>query len=134
MLPLIWMLLALLARIAEKAQSETRLPETTTLAARKALMPLPFCPVPPLRAPMRSTRLPVTSVPYGAACQRWTRMPPLAQSETVLPAIVSPAASTDQMPASAAPEIVVRSTRPAARSSASPFLALPVSVQLSMAR
>ena len=57
-LPAIWMLLALLARIAEKAQSLTMLFETITLLARKTLMPLPFCPVPPLRAAMRLTRLP----------------------------------------------------------------------------
>ena len=49
----IWMLLALLARIAEKAQSLTTLFDTMTLLARKTLMPLPFCPVPPLRAAMR---------------------------------------------------------------------------------
>ena len=54
----IWMLLALLARIAEKALSLTMLFDTITLLARNTLMPLPFWPVPPLRARMRVTRLP----------------------------------------------------------------------------
>ena len=92
----IWMLLALLARIAEKAQSLTMLLETITLPARNTLMPLPFCPVPPLRA-LRCgvTRLPETIVPSSAGCQRCTRMPPLAQSETLLPVICSPSASTE---------------------------------------
>ena len=84
------MLLALLARIAEKAQSLTMLFDTITLLARKTLMPLPFWPVPPLRAAMRSTRLPDTMVPSSAGCQRCTRMPPLAQSETLLPVICRP--------------------------------------------
>ena len=47
MLPLIWMLLALLARIAEKAQSATCCRRPSRHVARKTLMPLPFWPVPP---------------------------------------------------------------------------------------
>ena len=89
------MLLALLARIAEKAQSLTLLLETITLLARNTLMPLPFCPVPPLRAWMRRMRLPETIVPSSAGCQRCTSMPPLAQSKTLLPVICSPSASTE---------------------------------------
>jgi hypothetical protein len=84
------MLLAWLARIAEKAQSETWLLVTITLPARKMLMPLPFCPVPPARAEIRVTRLPSISVPSSPTDQRCTRMPPLAQSRTTLRVIASP--------------------------------------------
>jgi hypothetical protein len=41
LLPRIWTSLALLARMAEKAQSAIELLAIITLSARKALMPLP---------------------------------------------------------------------------------------------
>ena len=88
------MLLAELARIAENAQSDTWLPVTITLPARKMLMPLPFWPVPPARAAIRITRLPSISVASSPILQRCTRMPPLAQSRTRLRVIDSDLLST----------------------------------------
>ncbi len=108
LLPVICTLLAELARTAVKAQSAMRLLATMTPWARKMLMPLPFCPVPPALAPMRATRLPVTMVPSSPSLQRWTRMPPLPQSSTVLSVIDSPVDSIARMPASSASRTVVR--------------------------
>ena len=53
-------------------------------------MPLPFSPVPPARAAIRSTRLPVTMVPSSPAVHRHTWMPALPQSVTVLSVIANP--------------------------------------------
>ena len=65
-----WSATAELDTVTISGLTEDMLPEMTTLPARKALMPLPFCPVPPDAAPMRSTRLPLTMVPSSAAFQR----------------------------------------------------------------
>ena len=59
----IWTFEAELARTAEKAQSAMRFDVTRTLPARKTLMALPFSPVPPSRAAMRSMRFMATIVP-----------------------------------------------------------------------
>ena len=60
---MIWMSEAALPRTAVKAQSVMRLPETSTLPARKTLTPLPFSPVPPPSARMRAMRLAETMLP-----------------------------------------------------------------------
>ena len=73
-----------------KAQSVMRLPETSTLPARKTLTPLPFSPVPPPSARMRTMRLAATMLPSSPASERHTWMPLLPQSATSLWAISSP--------------------------------------------
>ena len=75
-----------------------RLLLTITEPARNTLIPLPFCPLPPLFAAMRSMRLAVTMVPSSPISERQTRMPLSPQSRTWLCAISSPAASSLKRP------------------------------------
>ncbi len=96
---MIWMSEAALPRTALKAQSVMRLPETSTLPARKTLTPLPFSPLPPLSARMRTMRLAETMLPSSPASERQTWMPLLPQSAMSLWAISSPMASTLRMAA-----------------------------------
>ncbi len=55
-----------LPRTPVKAQLTMRLPRTSTLPARKALMALPYWPVPPERACTFSMRLSITMRAVGA--------------------------------------------------------------------
>ena len=81
-LPIIWQLEAELARIAEEEQSAMRLPLISTDPARSTLMALPFSPLPPLLAVMRSMRFEMTMVASSPASERHTRIPLAPQSCT----------------------------------------------------
>ena len=69
-------------------------------------------------------------LPSSPSLQRQTRMPPLPQSETSLPAIARPVDSMARMPAAATRVTALRSTRPPHRSRARPDFALPVKAQV----
>ena len=73
-------------------------------------MPLPFSPVPPPSARMRSMRFAATMLPSSPASERHTWMPLLPQSATRLWRMSSPAASRLRMPASIA-AVTVQSVR-----------------------
>ena len=64
-----------------------RLPLTSTEPARNTLMALPFWPLPPLLAAIRSMLFEVTMVPSSPASDRHTKMPLSPQSRTWLCAI-----------------------------------------------
>ena len=85
------------------------------VAGAEHLMALPFWPEPPSRAAMSSMRLSMTSVPSSPACERHTRMPLLPAPRTVLPASLRPRASSEKMPAPAAPVTVEPVTSPSHR-------------------
>src|SRR5690606_29626185 len=100
-LPLTWQLWVELSRTAVKAQSAIRLSATMTSSARKILMPLPFCPLPPPRHSILAMVLPDTMEPSGPLASRQMRMPALPQPSTRLPAITSPRLFMAWMAASA---------------------------------
>jgi hypothetical protein len=120
-LPTICRLEAALPRTAENAAPAMRLPRTMTLPARNTLMALPFWPEPPARAPVSSMRLSVTSVPSSPAFDRHTRMPLLPAPRIVLPAILKPRASSENIPAASTPLTLVPETSPSTLSSITPW-------------
>ncbi len=120
---------AALPRTALKAQSVMRLPETSTLPARKTFTPLPFWPLPPLSARTRTMRLAETRLPSSPASERQTCMPLLPQSAMSLCAISMPMASTLRIALCTTPETLQSDTLPAQARSEMPLATLRVSVR-----
>ncbi len=106
-----------------------RLPETLTLPARKTFTPLPFSPVPPLSARMRTMRLPDTMLPSSPGPERHTWTPLLPQSPMSLWVISMPAASTLRMAACSTLVMVQSATLPEQPVSETPLDGLRVSVR-----
>ena len=100
-----------------------RLPVESTLPARNALTPLPFCPVPP---PNALDAVAGDDAAILSASERQTWMPLLAQSATRLCRIWSPVALRLCSPAMSAAVMVQSRTVPAQPSSVTPLAMLRV--------
>ena len=129
---MIWTLDAALPRIAEKAALRMWLPRTITLPARKTLMALPFCPLPPERAAVSSMRLSAIRPPSArlSLCQR--RMPPLPDLAMLLAAMRRPRLSLQKSALSAAPVMVECVTSPSQPSRVMPLPQAPATLQSAM--
>ena len=116
-------------RTAEKAQLSMRLPRTITFPARNTLIAFPYCPEPPERFPMFSSRLSMMRVPSSPAIERQTWMPLLPARSIRLRASRSPAESRAKRAASAVCAIVLSLTSPATAMQTIPLRPEPAIVQ-----